>query len=94
VNAQDSAIYNQCFACAAGQSGSTVGCVASGGIACAVTDINCNGLQNAQDTSAFNVLFVGNVVGPSGLPCARKDISAPNMTGRHPCLYDPNGSAD
>lgn len=105
VNAQDSGIFNVCFACAAGQGGNpnTPTNCTSAGIDCEVTDLNDNGFVNAQDTGRFFQLFAaevtngpGSSIGPSGLPCATKDITGPlsgNMTGRHPCVYDPNGSA-
>jgi len=56
---------------------------------CSNADMNQTDTLNVDD---FN-LFIGPFLDPSklesGLTCARYGANDPNMTGRHPCTYDP-----
>ena len=95
TNAQDTALNNQCLNLAAAAAGDPTGLEATGGVSCLNMDLNDNGFVNAQDTALFNQLFNAPfpaAPGPSGLRCARLNSAGGNMTGRHPCHYDTNGS--
>ena len=89
VNTTDFNIFTPCnaMALAAGFPFPVTGSVA--GIDCNNVDMDGSGTINTTDFNFLTPLLSIGVNGESGLPCAKYDINAPNMTGRNICEFDP-----
>lgn len=58
-------------------------------MSCLNADYNDNLFVNSQDFTIFIQKFSVGRPGPSGLACALLDPGSSNLTGRHPCVFDP-----